>query len=390
MTAKLHHFDLYGSRQSKYDALKSSSLETIDWQQLTPNAPHYLFMPQEQAYREEYEAGWAINEIFPLNNMGVTTGDAKQYVAFTEEELKAQHDETQYHFIVEMAYRCFDNRALYFDPAVLARARFDFMRHLRNPQNRVLATVRRPRNDSPNNFFVSNHITGKEYVSALDNTQLFPLWRYPTEQEAAMGMKREANIAPAFITALKDRIGATPTPEDIFHYAYAVFHAPAYRTRYAAFLKTDFPRLPLPPDADAFHVLAALGAKLTALHLLEAPELKHHGIGFPVSGDHTVKKMRREDRYAPPTPGGAPGRVRLNDAEYFENVPSEAWAFQVGGYQPAFKWLDDRKDRPLTADDITHYRRIIAAMRETAALLPQVDAAFLSLLPPDPNETKGA
>lgn len=163
-------------------------------------------------------------------------------------------------------------------------------------------------------------------------------------------------------------------------YAYAVFHAPTYRTRYAAFLKTDFPRLPLPPDAETFHALAALGAKLTALHLLEAPELNAHGIGFPEPGSHMVKKMKTAARYVPPAPDGAPGRVKLNDAEYFENVPPEAWEFRVGGYQPAAKWLEDRAERALTEDDITHYRRMIAAMRETAALLPEVDAAFSVLL----------
>ena len=181
---------------------------------------------------------------------------------------------------------------------------------------------------------------------------------------------------------MKEHLGETPTPEDIFHYAYAVFHAPTYRSRYAAFLKTDFPRLPLPPDAATFHALAALGEKLVALHLLEDPGLAKHGIDFPIGGDHVVKKMRGADRYAPPA-GDTPGRVRLNDAEYFENVPQEAWEFRVGGYQPAAKWLDDRAGRALTEEDITHYRRMIAAMRETAALLPQVDAAFLPLLTPE-------
>ncbi len=223
-------------------------------------------------------------------------------------------------------------------------------------------------------------------LNIFDNTSnhIFPLWRYPTEQEAALGMEREANLSPKFVAEVKEHIGDTPTPEDIFHYAYAVFHAPTYRTRYAAFLKTDFPRLPLPPDADTFQALAALGAKLAALHLLEDPGLQQHGIAFPVGGSHEVKKMRVADRYNPPAPNnggaGSVGRVRLNDDEYFDNVPPEAWEFRVGGYQPAFKWLDDRAGRALTAEDITHYRRMMAALRETAALLPLVDVAFGRIL----------
>ena len=236
-------------------------------------------------------------------------------------------------------------------------------------------------------IFVCSALFTHHSVSIKEVNYLFPLWRYPSETEAALGMEREANLAPAFVAEVKERIGDTPTPEDIFHYAYAVFHAPTYRTRYAAFLKTDFPRLPLPPDSETFHSLAALGANLTALHLLEDPGLEPSGVAFPVAGDHMVKKMKTAERYLPPpTPpelgagGRSSGRVRLNDTEHFDNVPPEAWEFRVGGYQPAAKWLEDRAGRTLTADDIAHYRRMIAAMRETAALLPAVDAAFADLL----------
>ena len=159
-------------------------------------------------------------------------------------------------------------------------------------------------------------IIDRVFYSNRGAASVFPLWLYPTETEAAIGIEREANLAPAFVAELKERIGKTPLPEDIFHYAYGVFHAPTYRTRYAAFLKTDFPRLPLPPDAGTFHALAALGAKLTALHLLEAPELNAHGVNFHVGGSHMVKKMKTSVRYFPTTAGGTPGRVKLNEAEY--------------------------------------------------------------------------
>ena len=126
------------------------------------------------------------------------------------------------------------------------------------------------------------------------------------------------------------------------------------------------------------------------LHLLEAPSLQRHGIGYPVVGDHHVVKMRPIDRYQLPTllddnsrnDGKAlTGRVRLNDKEYFENVPLSAWEFRIGGYQPATKWLDDRAERTLTEADIQHYQRMIAALRDTALLLPDVDAAFLRCIP---------
>ncbi len=145
-------------------------------------------------------------------------------------------------------------------------------------------------------------------------------------------------------------------------------------------MKIDFPRVPLPHDAASFQAAAAVGARLVALHLLEDPALSRHGIRFPVAGDHRVKQMKPAQRYQPPTPADAPGRVWLNEREYFDNVSPDAWAFRVGGYQPAAKWLEDRVDSCLTEDDITYYRKMLAALRETVALFPAADAAFARII----------
>ncbi len=59
------------------------------------------------------------------------------------------------------------------------------------------------------------------------------------------------------------------------------------------------------------------------------------------------------------------GNVFINATQHFTRVPAKAWEFYIGGYQPAQKWLKDRKGRTLTFDDIQHYRRIIAALSET-------------------------
>ncbi len=169
---------------------------------------------------------------------------------------------------------------------------------------------------------------------------------------------------------------ATITPEDIFHYAYAVFHSPTYRTRYAAFLKMDFPRLPLTSDLDLFRDLAALGKQLVALHLLDfaaAPSPSRLGL-FPVAGSNEVEKVR----YVEPSRDGdgaaeMNGRVYINKTQYFDTVPPEVWEFHVGGYQVCDKWLKDRKGRKLTIDDVQHYQRIIVALRETIRLMAEID-----------------
>ena len=70
-----------------------------------------------------------------------------------------------------------------------------------------------------------------------------------------------------FIEDGRGDLNITFGPEDIFNYTYAVFHSPTYRTRYAEFLKIDFPRLPLTSDRELFPRLVEKGKRLADLHL---------------------------------------------------------------------------------------------------------------------------
>ena len=88
-------------------------------------------------------------------------------------------------------------------------------------------------------------------------------------------------------------------------------------------------------------------------------------------GDCPVEKIR----YTPPS-NESSGRVWINRNQYFEGVKPEIWAFTIGGYRPAEKWLKDRKGRVLSENDITHYRKIIAALTETMRLMQAVDDAI--------------
>jgi len=153
-------------------------------------------------------------------------------------------------------------------------------------------------------------------------------------------------------------------PEDVFDYAYAVFHSPTYRTRYAEVLKRDFPRLPLTSDRSLFASLAVKGAELLGLHLMTSPALDRFITRFPEGGDNVVEKVRYDE---------ANGRVYINKEQYFEGVPPEVWEFRVGGYQILDKWLKDRKGRTLSYEDIQHYQRIIITLSETRRLMVEID-----------------
>jgi predicted helicase len=154
----------------------------------------------------------------------------------------------------------------------------------------------------------------------------------------------------------------TFSPIDLLDYIYAVLHSPGYRTKYREFLKTDFPRVPYPKDATQFRALAALGAELRLWHLLQHPDMDQGGVTYQGQGDNMVDKPRFDN-----------GRVSINASQYFDGVPEAAWNFYIGGYQPAQKWLKDRKGRALDHTGIRHYQRIAAALTATGNLMCRVD-----------------
>ena len=245
-------------------------------------------------------------------------------------------------------------------------------------------------------LLATNTLTDDCYVSNKTSERGYtvPLYLYTNAKidlfdDSAPG-KRRPNLALEFIADFSARLqldfvpdgcgdlSKTFGPEDVFHYAYAVFHSPAYRSRYAGFLKIDFPRLPLTRDVALFRSLCALGKELVALHLMEQlPKLE---TSYPEAGDNTVDTVRYTEP-SPPTPlpqagEGSKGRVWINQKQYFDNVPPEVWGYHIGGYQVCQKWLKDRKGRQLSYDDLTHYRGIVAALARTIELQAEIDDAI--------------
>ena len=204
----------------------------------------------------------------------------------------------------------------------------------------------------------------------------FPLYLY----ENVLGgvESKRPNLDPKIYKAIQ-KIIPDVAPQSLFDYIYAVLHSRAYRQRYAEFLKSDFPRIPYPRDKKNFHALAARGAELRGLHLMESPALDTLITTYPVGGDHAVVAPRWEDSKDSPTHG----RVWLNPTQYFDHVPRVAWDFYIGGYQPAQKWLKDRKGRTLASDDLKHWQRIIVALTETDRVMTALDA--LDVLPALPD-----
>jgi predicted helicase len=297
-------------------------------------------------------------------------------------------------------YRPFDFRHYYHSRDVVELPRHEVMQHMFDGKNMGFCTNRQV-NGKFRHILCSRQIINDCTVSLAtrERTYLFPLYLYTgTEKSGDKYIHQQAldntswlhgpngrvpNLNSEFVTDLEscldlafvsDGIGdlaSTFGPEDIFHYIYAVFHSPTYRLRYAEFLKMDFPRVPLTSNVELFRTLCALGKELVGLHLLESSKLEVSKLSthYPIKGDNTVEKgYPRYDNQL--------RLVRINKTQYLEGVPNDVWEFHIGGYQVCEKWLKDRRGRQLSYDDITHYRMIIAALKETIRLMEEIDKAI--------------
>lgn len=327
-------------------------------------------------------------------NLGVDSQDWK--VELAQEDLRISGPRKQY--IAEILYRPFDRRWTYYtghSAGFICRPRPEVMRHMLAGENLGLYTCRQVILPNWGHILVSRCLTDDCYVSnrTRERGYLFPLYLYPKdveeiedleelavrEESDRYGIRRRPNLAPEFIQELSGRLKCafvedktgdlkkTFGPEDVFHYIYALFHSPAYRERYAQFLKIDFPRVPLTSSRPLFRELCTLGRQLTALHLLESGN--GTPVTFPVEGANTVQCPRYVELQQ---------RVYINDTQYFGGIPPAVWEFCIGGYQVCHKWLKDRRDRTLTYDDIAHYGKIVAALMETMDLMGQIDSAISS------------
>ncbi len=205
------------------------------------------------------------------------------------------------------------------------------------------------------------------FYSNKGAASVFPLY-LETERDSfgIYECKRYANISAEFITVLKRNLNYTPTPEDIFHYIYAIFHSPTYRSRYAEFLKIDFPRVPLTRNVDLFHQLGELGKELVNLHLMKfsIPTKKTYLFIGNTGGCIVDAGYPKYEN----------GKVVINKhKDGFTDVPEAVWNFQVGGYQVCHKWLKDRKGRTLSQSDIEHYQKIVVALGQSISLMQQID-----------------
>jgi predicted helicase len=394
----------------KYDFLSENSLKTIDFTELQPNHPNYFFIPKNEDGRILYENGFSIEKLFSKNVTGIVTmGDnfaidnnkdnlndrISNFLTneYSEEYLNKEFGlgknyakwilENKSKIILvkdaftKIAYRPFDDKWTYFDNKLIWRWRYDVNRNFFNKENLGLVVGRQSTDEYWCNVQISKLMIDNRYHFSYKGTaSQFPLYIYPEtngQQTIDQTTERTPNLNPEIVKQIAKGLGLTFTnekettkdtfaPIDILDYIYAVLHSPTYREKYKEFLKIDFPRVPYPKDKDTFWKLVKIGREIREIHLLESAKVEKYITQYSIDGNHVVGKIKFQDN-----------KVYINDTQYFNNVPEVAWNFYIGGYQPAQKWLKDRKERKLEFDDILHYQKIVVALTETDRIMREID-----------------
>lgn len=346
---KVYYYDLYGKREEKYDFLTNTPFSEVKYKELNPIAPMYFFVPKDFELMEEYEKGVKVNDLFPIGSMGITTGHDKEMVSM--QPFKSVNN-------LPYCYRPFDTQWIDYDVERIARARENVMSHLKKANIALCLIKVNSSSDGLFKVLVSSGMTDKTILSSKDNANVFPLYLYANEfgKEAKV-----ANLNDEERQKFNNAIGRVIPPEELLAYIYAVLHSPSYRERYKEFLKVDFPRIPLPTSESEFVRLAQIGQQLIDLHMMRKTQSWKCDTTFPEPGSQQIDMLKWKDK-----------QIWINKQQYFGNVPEEVWNFYIGGYQPAQKWLKDRKGQTLVFDDIKHYLYIIHALAETIKLMQKI------------------
>jgi predicted helicase len=398
----VYHADLWGDRKEKYRALLEAQNTALEWKELHPTTPYYLFIPQNEELREKFERGWKVTEIFPINSVGIVTARDSLTIHFSEQELwqtvrdfatRPEEDARRKYSLGDDArdwkvalaqqdlqksglkqshsapliYRPFDMRYTYYtgnSRGFHCMPRGEVMRHMLAGENVGIITTRLTKDEW--SVLATDKIIAHKSASRYDISYLIPLYLYPSQGgvqgNTSLFNERTENFSPKFRKALDEQYKHHFSPEDILAYIYAVLHSPTYRQHYVEFLKIDFPHIPFVDDRHTFETLAKIGTELMQAHLLKTitamPKVDI------TKGSYLVEKLTYDEKLQ---------QLYINKEQYFSPVAKEAWDFCIGGYQVLDQYLRSRRDRKLTLDEIETVQDVVKVLIFTTQQMQKID-----------------
>jgi predicted helicase len=409
---KVYHEDIFGLRSDKYTWLEHHVVKPRNYKVLRPKSPWYFFVPRDTGQIESYNDWPKVNEIFPVNNVGVVT--ARDHFAIDEnkerlmQRMRMFRDINRYEdelirqtfqlkdtstfklskfrrefakiahwedLIIPIHYRPFDKRFVCYSKWVLERPIYDTMKNMiKIRENIAIVCVRQVAERTFNHIFISDSIIESRItISNKGTAYIYPLYIIPDNGNGGNGdlftapkHEPQPNIAANILEILKKNYGSKIKPEQIFSYIYAILYSNHYRKKYAAFLTIDFPRIPFTSEVDLFQKLSKLGNTLISLHLLNHPFLNKPITKYNGKGDNdTIEKVIYNE---------SEKRVYINKEKYFDKVAPEVWNYHIGGYQVMEKYLKERKGQEM--NDPSHYCKIATCISKTIEVQKQIDSVF--------------
>ena len=398
--AEVFHSELWGDRASKYEALWANGLTGELWQKLEHRAPQYPLTRRDYGLDAAYQAGFGVQEFMPVNSVGIVTArdaltididksklwervqdfvvldpevartkyalgkDVQDWsVSMAQADVRASLGEN---FVCPISYRPFDNRWIYYtgnSRGFVCRPREEIMRQMYFGNLAIGFTRTIEGGRAFADVLVFDKPITHHSLSIKEVNSLSPLYLYATEQD--LDKTRRVNFDDKLYkhlqTLAKQPERGTPDELATFDYIYGVLHCPVYRETYSEFLKLDFPRIPWPDSPVEFWNVSDKGNQLRRLHLMDPAAIGETPYPFKGDGDSVVDKARYEG-----------GKAWINETQYFDAAPEVAWGFYIGGYQPAQKWLKDRKGRALSFEDVKHYQRILKILSETDRIMQTI------------------
>jgi hypothetical protein len=398
--AEVWHAESWGTRAVKYSQLWGRQLAS-GWTQIEPQAPRHFFIPWNYALEAIYERGFAVDKLMRVNSLGIVTArdaltlddsrdalwgritdfaaseaeflrekyslgkDVRDWaVAFAKADVAANFNVDR---LRQISYRPFDEPWTFYtgnSKGFHCYPRHEVMRNYLSGPNIGFLISKAHHDAEFAHSFVTNKPSEAIFLSGTtgSNAMNVPLYLYP--EPGGLDTERRVNFDPKIYAAIRAAAGLAGADGDelrVFDYIYGVLHSLDYRATYAQFLKIDFPRIPYPASPEVFAHVADKGGQLRRLHLMEDAAIGDTPYPFLGNGDGEVVK-----------PEFVADKVRINPDQWFADVPEIAWNFHIGGYQPAQKWLKDRKGRALSFDDVRHYQKIIKILVETDRIMKEI------------------
>ena len=427
---RVHYAEVQGSRRHKFNTLKESSWTTSEWRGLKAVAPSFWFVPRTTSHEAEYQRGFSLRTVFPIQSSGIATARDDLVVNFTLDECRArlerfrdlEAEQARAEFNLRRDTRDWQVRKAQADLKAHRETPHLFQRYLYRPfdwrytaytgQSRGIQCM--PRKQVMQHLQAGNQVANLGLLFCRQMSQATGGWRLvgvtdgladlavlsaKTREVTTVaplytvrgtslyckengGEEDPATLVPNldadFIEELEARLGMTFHsqgssdgktsfgPEHCLNYIYGVLYSSAYRERYEHLLRSDYPMLPWPGNAEVFLALAATGGELIRLHLLNPSVLTGPKPTYPVRGSNRVDAGYPE--YDPATQ-----RVHINEQQYFAGVSPLAWEMEIGSHQPLRKWLQDRRDRVLTYAELQHYPMVAQALTRSLDMLDTID-----------------